>query len=256
MFTDTLYSQFPLKFNHSPTRKRDTKQLRVKKMSPKKQILKDKTNQWRSKNRLSTHQHTPVKNCNNITEYPAQNQDIVLTCWGEANEIIPNVYVSGKKPAQNCTYLQQLGITTILIVSAEEKPLFPNIFRYMHLPIDDCPGQTLSFEEIDMCCNFITESIRNREKILVHCTVGISRSVAIVCAFLMIHLNVSLQQSVDLIRTKRPIASPAVKFLNIIQEWYDKRMEEKQLCIKEWYDNMMSKKVLENDIQNTTFVMT
>ncbi|CAL5337737.1 unnamed protein product [Camellia sinensis] len=71
----------------------------------------------------------------------------------------------------------------------------------------------------DECFNFIDEAKRTGGGVLVHCFVGRSRSVTIVVAYLMKKHNMSASEALDLVRSKRPMASPNSGFMLQLQNY-------------------------------------
>jgi hypothetical protein len=58
-------------------------------------------------------------------------------------------------------------------------------------------------------------SIASREEavVMVHCNAGISRSVAVICAILMIRYNFTFDQALDMVKKERKIAQPNPGFV-------------------------------------------
>lgn len=62
--------------------------------------------------------------------------------------------------------------------------------------------------------------MRNQNKnVLVHCHAGVSRSAAIVCAYLMNKKGIGLQQALFMIKTRRDRVKPNENFLRILKEY-------------------------------------
>lgn len=59
---------------------------------------------------------------------------------------------------------------------------------------------------LDSALNFIDESIKNNQNILIHCQAGVSRSVAIACAYIMKQRQTSVEDTLNSIRALRPSA--------------------------------------------------
>ena len=68
---------------------------------------------------------------------------------------------------------------------------------------------------LDRGADFVHSCLSGEERrvpVLVHCSMGKSRSVSIVLAYLMKHRGLSLRQSLSLTRSKRQRAYPLLKF--------------------------------------------
>ena len=85
---------------------------------------------------------------------------------------------------------------------------FPGKYVYHQLFIMDFITQDLfpSFHEA-------IEFIDSADKILVHCAVGVSRSVSMVIAYLIIKKNMSYDEALKLVKEKRKVAFPNPAFV-------------------------------------------
>lgn len=63
---------------------------------------------------------------------------------------------------------------------------------------------------------FIHEARRSHKKVMVHCSMGISRSAAVVIAYLMQHEKMSLRQAWDRVRERRGIARPNAGLIRLL----------------------------------------
>lgn len=64
---------------------------------------------------------------------------------------------------------------------------------------------------------------RKRQRVLIHCHAGISRSVTIAAAYLMQKKRQDVEEALQLIKRARPIAQPNEGFLAQLQLWWDVR---------------------------------
>lgn len=72
----------------------------------------------------------------------------------------------------------------------------------------DQPDYNLS-QHFEECLSFIHEVITvKKEKILVHCLAGQSRSATIVVAYLMKYQNLTVEQALQIVQEKRIYANP------------------------------------------------
>jgi protein-tyrosine phosphatase len=134
--------------------------------------------------------------------------------------------------AYNYDNLVKTGITHILCLSEVIKLRFPDCFCYKRIPLCDKVKFDLNpfleecFLFIQEAKNYIHPETKKPGKILVHCYQGISRSVTIVCAYLMRYGHCKRDDALDLIRSVRPRASPNSGFMTIL-----KKLEEEQELI-------------------------
>ena len=121
----------------------------------------------------------------------------------EMNLITSNIYLGGKKSAENYEGLKQFKITHILDlmnlkrdISNDQKGFFSNEFIYLVIDdIPDDPNANIS-KYFATCNDFLRGAItQNPEncKVLVHCQYGISRSATIVIIFMMSAYGMSLE---------------------------------------------------------------
>jgi protein-tyrosine phosphatase len=71
----------------------------------------------------------------------------------------------------------------------------------LYLPIDDSPQQELS-QFFDVSFQFIDKNIE-RTNVLVHCYSGVSRSAAIIAAYLIKKYSFTLKESIILLRNNK-----------------------------------------------------
>jgi len=68
-------------------------------------------------------------------------------------------------------------------------------------------------EHIDEVVHSIEEGLQAEEKVLVHCQAGMSRSPAVVAAFLVLKRGLSVSDALDTIKRVRPSVRPSQKLL-------------------------------------------
>ncbi|RNA03391.1 dual specificity phosphatase 1 [Brachionus plicatilis] len=136
--------------------------------------------------------------------------------------IEPYVYLGGASINQNPKLANSYGITHILNMASDQAPnmhLFgnPNI-KYKHIPADDVLNYNIRYH-FEEAFEIIDDARRTNGRILVHCTMGISRSATIVIAYLMSRYNMSLRSAYDYVRSKRSIVAPNSLFLKLLQDY-------------------------------------
>ena len=137
------------------------------------------------------------------------------------SQILPWLYLGGYNNAINLQELSDIGINYILNCAIECKNAYPTKFKYLHLKINDVPSFPIkSF--FNQAVNFISEAQKNNRKILVHCQLGVSRSVTIVAAFLMKKFKFRAIYALEFVKRRRMQAMPNYGFLNQLAE-YEKK---------------------------------
>jgi hypothetical protein len=100
------------------------------------------------------------------------------------NLVYPNIYIGNYSTSTNLELLQGLGITHVLTVLPTFNPPFPEKFTYHHVPAYDDESQNLQ-PYLQQTNEFISCVLEQHGKLLIHCMVGRSRSVAVFMAFLI-----------------------------------------------------------------------
>ena len=133
------------------------------------------------------------------------------------HEIIPNkLYLGNNESAKNLDILKNNQITSILICGYFLSEFFPGQFIYKTLEIQD--------NEYEIIINSLIKGIEFIEKnktILVHCREGISRSSAIVIAYIMYKEKKSYIEAENFVRTKKNDINPNENFVKQLKEFED-----------------------------------
>lgn len=160
-----------------------------------------------------------------------------------------NLVLSNVKPAENLELLKELGITHILNLTAYQystqissgepqlryPPKFPGEFKYLHLPFpDDNSPETMARFKLDFLRpghKFISEALQqNRNRVLVHCEAGISRSSTMVISYLMLMKNpgypITLREAFEMVKKRKKNINPNNEFFRALVELESKLFEE------------------------------
>lgn len=135
------------------------------------------------------------------------------------DEIIPGLYL-GNTYARTPYILDNLGIRNI--VTANGEPLLRDSSKYHNIGVRwfDTPDQIILPEIIDLV-DFIDNKLQQKQKVLVHCTAGISRSASVVILYLMIHYNLTYDDAYTYVKSKRPIIEPNPGFVYQLRQFQD-----------------------------------
>jgi len=123
------------------------------------------------------------------------------------------------------TALETVGITHIVTVGSEQHltPQWPSRFRYLRIYLEDEPAANL-VSAFDEATAWIHAALEANGCVLVHCAAGISRSVTIVCAYLLRYHGdrfLSATHAVSHVQKARPWASPNHGFLKQLKLHHD-----------------------------------
>jgi atypical dual specificity phosphatase len=142
-------------------------------------------------------------------------------------EILPSLFIGGYGGAMNEILLQKYNIKTIITLNKKLKLPHSDNYKYEYYlyDMDDVPSFSIKvyFNEIT---DIIHDSIEKKNNVLIHCYCGVSRSVSFCIAYLIKYCNMTLVQSYEFIRTKRPIIEPNDGFIKQLQIYYKQSQEE------------------------------
>lgn len=100
-----------------------------------------------------------------------------------------------------------LGVSCVVnITSGSEK--VPNVYKesgvqYVNYEVHDQPGETAMEAVIAENYSVLKQWLDNKQRVLVHCRAGLSRSVTLVVAYLMRRHDLSLKTAIDFVQFRR-----------------------------------------------------
>ena len=134
---------------------------------------------------------------------------------GLISKVDGNLYVTDVCGANNWDELKRLGIKRIIAIGDWSEQMCYKKFagiEYLPIVIDDC-----EHEDISIYFNCTNDFIVNSPgPVLVHCWAGISRSVTIVMAHLMISKGKSYLGAFYDIKKIRPFINPNIGFIDAL----------------------------------------
>lgn len=121
--------------------------------------------------------------------------------------VLPYLLVGGREDAEDLPRLLQLGVTHVLNAAASLDAAHAAHFLYLKLELDDDDDEDVA-SAFAAAIAFIADAKAGGGLVLVHCVAGMSRSVALVIAWLLFAERMNLRAALDLVRERRPIALP------------------------------------------------
>lgn len=94
--------------------------------------------------------------------------------------------------------------------------IFTSGINYCEIDMNDVPEQRLDIY-VDSVFAKLEEALKQPSKILIHCFYGQSRSVSILCYYLMKKFNWNYDQTIAYIRQYRPVAEPNSGFVTYLK---------------------------------------
>jgi len=153
-------------------------------------------------------------------------------------EIFPNLYLS--------RFPKEIPeeITHVLNMCIDAHP--PDSTRtYLHIPLDDIDNITphipdiLSFINNALSPNFTSDA---QNKVLVHCMLGLNRSVAAVVAYLCGVRGITVQEALEEVQEKKPDVRPSALFMVQIDRFFGRDNGEKDGRLKVLHERLQERK--------------
>jgi atypical dual specificity phosphatase len=130
-------------------------------------------------------------------------------------QIDKHLYISDQDAARNLDHLKKEGIKKILIAGSYLQPWFLNDFDYKQLAWEDSLKQKI-LPDLDEALRFLQNT---KQKTLVHCAQGISRSGSLIVAYLMKKHSISYDEALQMARSKSPRICPNPSFETQLRSW-------------------------------------
>ena len=164
-------------------------------------------------------------------------QTFLHLSYDEINEWI---ILGNEDCAKDQNFLDNNGITHILICAEGCEVFFEGKYKYKILYLDDAPDENILiwFKE---AFDFINEAINNKGKVYVHCAMGISRSASVVIGYLMYVNKLTYDDAFEFVYNKRKQICPNKGFVKQLQEF------EEMLIKVNYTDNVFN--IINQDIQ-------
>jgi predicted protein tyrosine phosphatase len=138
------------------------------------------------------------------------------------SEILPRLYISDLQTAEDPAALAALGITHVLSAMPGRVALSPALAAHaMQVPLHDAPFAELA-AHLPRTTRYIARALRASPdaRVLVHCAMGASRSVAVVCGYLVAAHGLHPAQALELVRARRTAAAPNRGFVDQLHEYH------------------------------------
>jgi protein-tyrosine phosphatase len=125
------------------------------------------------------------------------NPDVTILCLPYNDDLGQDLWAPGKN-------IKLLKFSP----SVEEyNQMIKNMEEYQNMPM------------IEIAYQFIDRAVRNKENILIHCIVGVSRSPSMVIYYVMKKLNLNYQDAFNFVKSKRSIINPNDAFKQQLQKY-------------------------------------
>jgi len=142
------------------------------------------------------------------------------------NKIVPGLYIGSIYDSRNQEKLKENGITHILSIHDKDQVNIPN-YNYLRIFSHDSSSEDIS-HHFRQCIEFIHQTRLNGKNVLVHCLAGISRSVTIVTAYLMVLTGKPLIDVLNAVKQQRSCASPNTGFKLQLKKFEDVGLQQER----------------------------
>ncbi|XP_067105143.1 dual specificity protein phosphatase 22-A isoform X2 [Osmerus mordax] len=140
------------------------------------------------------------------------------------NKVVDGLYLGNIRDSENRESLSQNGITHILSVYNNAKPVVENM-TYLCIHAADASSQNLS-QHFRECIRFIHECRLGGGTCLVHCLAGVSRSTTMVVAYLMTVTEHGWDDCLSAVKAVRSFVGPNYGFQQQLQEFQMTQVSE------------------------------
>nr|CAB3240201.1 dual specificity protein phosphatase 22-like [Phallusia mammillata] len=145
------------------------------------------------------------------------------------NKILPGLFVGNIRDAKDAKQLEENKITHILSIHDNAKPVLEGK-EYLCISASDTPEQNLT-PFFHQCTKFIHEARLNGGVVLVHCLAGVSRSVTVTVAYIMVSTNHNHLNTLNAVRHARTVANPNFGFQKQLQKFQEGNLKQE----REWF---------------------
>lgn len=150
------------------------------------------------------------------------NIGIFMYLYKTMQEICDGLFIGSRSAASDLEELQKNNISCILNITEEVPNFFEkseyNFVYHREKLTDSLTSNIIEGGLLDRCFEFIDNALINGKKVLVHCQAGISRSGAVIVAYLMKKYNIDYDTALKRAKEKRECICPNSSFEKQIKE--------------------------------------
>ncbi|KAI9593770.1 dual specificity protein phosphatase 12 [Syncephalis fuscata] len=123
-------------------------------------------------------------------------------------KVYHQLYIGDYNSAQDSSGLNKAGITHVIrcLVDANEEKCLDGI-AYLNIEVQDLEQDNL-LQHFNTACTFIQDALEGGQGVLVHCQAGVSRSAAVVIAYIMKMEQMSYEQALVYVQATRSCILP------------------------------------------------
>eukprot|EP00727_Mastigamoeba_balamuthi_P009072 m51a1_g4788 putative mitogen-activated protein kinase phosphatase (248) ;mRNA; f:65632-67689 len=129
----------------------------------------------------------------------------------DAQEVVPGLLLGPAAACGSPGALRSLGVDRVLCLRLEPPPDYGGFLEpgaALHVPVPDNNREAFGPERLAEARKFIARSLAAGHRVVVHCASGVSRSPAVVMAFLVCEWGMSLREAYETVLRARPVVRP------------------------------------------------
>lgn len=144
---------------------------------------------------------------------------------------VQQIYLGNYLHAHSEDVIAHLGITHILNATTQHENKFPAKVTYCTLKVADVPDEDI-LSHFERGANFIRKAVRSRGRVLVHCTMGVSRSSTLLIAYFIKFKKWTIAEALEYISDRRQGIKPNAGFLKQLSEWEKQILGDKRTDVE------------------------
>lgn len=145
---------------------------------------------------------------------------------GVPSQILPNLWLGGQDVLNNPSFFEKQDVTYVLSLGPNAPDARIKLVSRCQINLPDVPGADLG-RHFAKIVRFIAEGRHSAKGcVYVHCAAGISRSTTAVCAYLMAHLDLSFDEVLTFVASKRKAVCPNEGFSRQLRTFEHSRERE------------------------------
>ena len=152
------------------------------------------------------------------------------------------LWIGGLKALDSPETLEEARITHILSVLEFDYCDYGEFGKYERLliQVEDDPRESL-LRHFSQTSSFIEQALSSGGSVFVHCAMGVSRSAAVTCAYLMSKRGLSSRKALEQVRQNRPSCQPNDGFMEQLEVYHRMLEAPNQVESNMIYSNWMQK---------------
>lgn len=152
--------------------------------------------------------------------------------YSHPTQILNWLFLGTIKNANNLEEIKDLGIKYILNCANDVQcKNISNYIKYCQLNLTDSPDIDIT-TFFDQAFSFIELARTKKEKILIHCKLGVSRSPSILIGYLIKHMGYTAESALEFLKSKRSQVYPNSGFIYQLYEYEKKLKINRQKNVK------------------------